>query len=467
MKYRRSIIAVAGTLVAGMAGCLDESSEDDAFPNDDDAGSNDDATDRSSSSLFDVDDPPEFPQTDFRTDPSIETNGLHSQIRGNFDFTLALLDQFVSTDSGANLVYSPYSVSVALAMTYAGARGQTAEEMANAVHYELTGESLHQVFSSLEVEFSRRNEDGQDVENPVGEDPDGPAFELRSANRVWGEESYPFDVDFIELLSTYYGAGMQLLDFIDASEESRQIINEWIESETHGKIDELLPSSAIDPNTKLVLTNAVYFLGMWKFPFQESQTEQGTFRNIDGTESSVSMMNQTIEVPYADVEGHQAVELPYANDDTSMVIIVPEAGTFESIESSLTTDHIATFLDAMNRPEVELRMPAFEVETEASLVEIMQNLGMERPFGNADFGDMTKGDENPGLFIDDILHESVIAVDELGTEAAAATAVTMTDSAPLDHVELTIDRPFLYFIRDRPTETPLFFGRVVDGDPLE
>lgn len=252
---------------------------------------------------------------------------------------------------------------------------------------------------------------------------------------------------------------MQLVDFQDSPAEARRRINDWVAERTNDRTEDLLPQGSISSTTRLVLTNAVYFVGMWKYPFEEERTGPGAFTALDGTEQEVSMMHASIEVPYAEFDGHHLVELPYASGDTSMVIVVPAAGEFEAFEGDLSVDRLATMLEATTTPQVDLALPKFGVESKFSLVEAMQALGMERAFtGDADFSGMAEGGD---LFVSEIVHQAFVEVDERGTEAAAATAVVMDESAPAERVELTVDRPFLFYIRDRPTETPPFLGRVV------
>lgn len=471
---RRQVLALSGAVMAGMAGCTAPGQRSDDGTGDGTGDGNGDGTGGAGDGTGDGGglppvDPPAFPELDLVTDPDIEEAALAEQIRGNVAFALELLEALREESPDENLFFSPYSVSIALAMTYAGARESTADEMAAALNFELEDDELHAAMGALEAEFERRNEDGQTVETPdvpgEDDDPDGPAFEFTTANATWGEETMAFEEAFLDLLETYYEAGMRLVDFQGSPEEAREEINAWVAEQTEDLIDELLPDGSIDHQTRLVLTNAIYFHAMWQYPFDEGKTEPGTFTALDGSETEVPMMHQSIEVPYAEIDGHQVVELPYANEDSSMVIVLPAEGEFETFEAELSVDVLATLLEETSRPEVDLTIPAFEIETQASLVETMEALGMELPFtGGADFSGMT-GDAS--LFIDDILHEAVIEVDELGTEAAAATAVIMMESGPIDHAEMTVDRPFLFYIRDRPTETPLFVGRVVDGEELD
>ncbi|SDQ21062.1 serpin family protein [Natronobacterium texcoconense] len=477
---RRTLIALTGALLAGGAGCLSDDGSSD------DSGSGTSTENADDGGGFEEHDVPDFPQVDPVTDPALESERLAEQVRGNVAFSLDVLAELRADQPDENVFFSPYSISVALAMTFAGARGETAAEMADALRYELATEDddhtlryelatedddLHAAFGALEDEFERRNEDGEEVEQPEWSEAEGDeddlGFQLSSANAVWADEGYPFDEEYFELLEAYYGAGEHVVDFAGNPEEARQEINEWVEERTNDRIEDLLPEGSIDAATRLVLTNAVYFLAAWEYDFDPAATEPETFTGIDGSETEVEMMHQSAELQYADVDGHQLVELPYANGDTSMIVVLPAEGEFEAFEESFTVDRLATMLEETSRPEVDLAMPRFGVESKFSLVETMRELGMERAFGGgADFSGMVEGDDG-GLFVDDIVHQSFVEVDEEGTEAAAATAVIMAESAPPDQVEMTVDRPFLFYIRDRPTETPLFVGRIVDGETLQ
>lgn len=477
---RRAVLALTGALLAGAAGCTSDggtgalNGNGTADPGD---GGGDGTGGETDGAFDDIEH--DFPQVDPVTDPAVDEATLARQVRGNVEFSLALLEHLRDEQPGENLFFSPYSVSVALAMTHAGARGATADEMAAALRYELEGEGLHAAFGALEDEFERRNEDGAEVETPDrmdedeatdtdGENEDELGFQLSSANSVWAEESYPFDEAYFELLEAYYGAGERLVDFSGSPEEARREINDWVEARTNDRIEDLLPEGSIDSATRLVLTNAVYFLAAWEHDFDPVDTEPATFTGLDGTETEVELMHQSAELRYAEVDGHQLVELPYANGDTSMVVILPAEGEFEAFEESFSGDRLGAMLEETGRPLVELALPKFGIESKFSLVETMRAMGMERAFdgAEADFSGMVEGDDG-GLFVSDIVHQSFVEVDEEGTEAAAATAVMVAQSAPADHVEMTVDRPFLFYVRDRPTETPLFVGRVVDGETLQ
>jgi serpin B len=475
---RRETLALSGALLAGLAGCTgsddpqttgtDTTARDTTATPDDPVTERPEETTAEESPGFEDLDAPPFPEIDPVTDPEVPEDLLADQIRGNVAFAIDLLGVLRDQQDAPNLFYSPYSVSVALAMTYAGARGETAAEMADALNFVLDREDLHPAFSSLAAEFDRRNEEGEEasvrtVSRDDGEDP-GPAFEFTTANSVWGQEEFPFREEFLDLLEAYYGAGLQLADFRGSPEEARERINSWVADNTDGRIEDLLPRGSIDQTTRLVLTNAVYFSARWEIPFSEEATEERAFTALDGTTAQVPTMHNELKTQYAEIEGHQLVELPYANGETSMVVVLPAEGEFESFEESLSVDRLATMLDRTGRAQVSLSLPKFEVESSFSLVKAMKGLGMKRAFTSS--ADLTGMSESAGedLFVSDIRHQSFVSVDERGTEAAAAaaTAVVVAESALPERVEMTVDRPFLFYIRDRPTETPLFVGRVTD-----
>ncbi|GAB3040927.1 serpin family protein [Natronobiforma cellulositropha] len=458
------MLALTGALLAGAAGCLsDDPSSDDGTDDDSNGGRGSGGTASGGEDGFDGYDVPDFPELALATSPEIDGDALARQVRGNVAFSLELLAELREEAPGENLFCSPYSVSVALAMTYAGARGETASEMAEALSFELEGDDLHAAFGALETEFERRNDDGEEVDDPTGTGGDGPAFQFTTTNALWGQEGYGFEEDFLELLEAYYGAGLRLVDFQGDADAAREEINAWVEAQTNDRIEDLLGEGDVSELTRLVLTNAIYFLAPWYHQFDPADTETATFTGLDGSESEVAMMHQSVELPYTEIEGHQLVELPYANRDSSMVVILPAEGEFEAFEEAFSVDRLATLLAETSRPMVDLALPKFDIESRFSLVEVMRRLGMELAFSGGDFSGM---DGTGGLEISEIVHQSFVSVDEEGTEAAAATAVVMDESAPADHVELVVDRPFLFYIRDRPTETPLFVGRVVDGETL-
>ncbi len=263
------------------------------------------------------------------------------------------------------------------------------------------------------------------------------------------------------MLAENYGAGLRLLDFANEPEEARVTINDWVSEETEGKIEDLIAQGAIDPLTRLVLTNAIYFNAAWAQPFQEGATRDGSFTLLSGDRVTVPMMHQTESFGYAQGDGYQAVELPYDGREMSMVIVLPERGEFDAFEHSLDAGRMKDVIEGLARQEVSLTMPRFEFDSEFSLSRVLADLGMPAAFsGEADFSGMTGGKD---LFISDVLHKAFVSVDEVGTEAAAATAVVMKALAvPDEPVTVTLDHPFLFLIRDIETGAILFVGRVLD-----
>ena len=314
-----------------------------------------------------------------------------------------------------NLFYSPYSISLALAMTYAGARGETAEQMADTLKFLLEQERLHPAFNWLDAELASRGEGAQGK--------DGEGFRLNIVNAIWGQKDYSFLSTFLDILAENYGAGLRILDFITETEASRLAINQWVSNQTEERIKDLIPEGAIDALTRLVLTNAIYFNAAWEYPFDEKVTADGPFYLLDGGQVIVPMMKQTESFGYTEGEGYQAVELLYDGGELSMVILLPASGKFEAFEEGLQAQQVDAIINGLQTTQVTLTMPKFEFESEFSLKDTLAEMGMPIAFsGGADFSGMTG---NPELFISDVVHKAFVAVDEAGTEAAAATAVIM------------------------------------------
>jgi len=383
------------------------------------------------------------------TSPDVTTSDLGDLVSGNSAFAFDLY-QALSQREG-NLFYSPYSISLALAMTYAGARGETEQQMADTLHF-LSQSRLHNAFNGLDLELASRGEGAQ------GKDEEG--FRLNIVNAIWGQKDYKFLDEFLDVLAENYGAGLRLLDFINEPEESRITINDWVRDQTEGRIEDLIPRGVIDALTRLVLTNAIYFNAAWLNPFDEDVTQDGAFYLLDGSEVTVPMMMQTESFGYAEGEGYQAVELLYDGEELSMVILLPERGHFEGFEASLNADLLDSIIRDLEYKAVALGLPKFEFESEFSLVDTLAVMGMPIAFsGAADFSGMTGSRD---LYIAEILHKAFVSVDEAGTEAAAATAVVMKETAIEEPVEFTVDRPFVFLIRDIETGTVLFVGRVAN-----
>lgn len=380
------------------------------------------------------------------TDPDVSDAALNELVQGNSGFAFDLYRTL--REDGGNLFFSPYSISAALAMTYAGARGETEQEMAETLNF-LPQAELHPAFNALDLELA---EHAQQTREEAGD-----AFQLDIANAVWGQQGHEFLAPFLDVLAERYGAGIRLLDFGSEPEEARRTINAWVSDQTEERITELFPKGIIDQMTRLVLANAIYFNAPWADPFPKEQTRDGTFHLLDGTEVRTPMMQLDEHLVHGEVDGVQAVRLPYIGDRFAAYVIMPQEGEFEAFESTLDAEKVEAVVDGISEGRVLLTMPKFELESSFSLSEVLKALGMPSAFnGRADFSGM---DGTRGLFIQDVVHKAFVSVDEEGTEAAAATGVAIADSAP---PELVVDWPFLFLIRHEPTDTILFIGRVVD-----
>ncbi len=384
------------------------------------------------------------------TSPDVSPSDLAELVDGDSAFAFDLYQALRERDG--NLFYSPYSISLALAMTYAGARDETEQQMADTLRFTLPQGRLHPAFNALDLELATRGEGAKGK--------DGEGFRLNIVNAIWGQKDYEFLDEFLDILAENYGAGLRLLDFVNAPEESRTTINDWVTDQTEGKIEDLIPQGVIDALTRLVLTNAIYFNAAWLNPFSEDATVDGIFHLPDGTEVTAPMMSQTKSFGYAEGSGYQVVELPYDGREISMVILLPEEGQFKGFEGSLDAALAASIVSDLAYRQVVLTMPKFEFESELGLGDTLAQMGMPIAFSAAaDFSGIT-GDRS--LLISGVLHKAFVSVDEAGTEAAAATTVGTGTGMPPEPVEVTLDRPFIFMIRDIETNAVLFAGRIAD-----
>lgn len=385
------------------------------------------------------------------TSPNVPSDDSQTLVDGNNAFALDIYQTLRSQDG--NLILSPFSISLALAMTYAGARGETESQMAETLHFDLPQGALHPAFNALDQDLVSRGEAKSDEEEPL---------QLNIANAVWAEQTYPFLQEFLDLIASNYGAGIRLADFINQYESVRKEINDWVYDQTQEKIKDLLPEGVLNSDTRMVLVNAIYFKADWLIQFDATDTYDIPFYLLDGTDVTVKMMNQGTFAPYYQGDGFQAVELPYAGDAAAMDIIVPDEGNFGAFESSLNSDLFNETINGLGPTSMMLSMPKFTFESQFNLSNTLKSMGMEDAFDpdNADFSGMTAQND---LFISDVIHKAFVAVDEEGTEAAAATAVIVdVTSAIMYDVTLTIDRPFIFIIRDKPSGQILFIGRVLN-----
>lgn len=378
----------------------------------------------------------EIAQAGEKSNPLAEANtafafDLYAQLRG----------------AEGNLFISPLSISSAMAMVYAGAAGATAPEMAAALHFPSDASKAHAGFEALLDSLHESAESGG---------------RLEIANALWADEHYNFREDYIALLEKHYRARADEVDFRNKTEKARQTINAWVAEHTNDKIAELLKPGVLTGDTRLVLTNAVYFKSRWLTPFHKDATEEGPFHGPSG-DVPAFFMRSGGKYPYAEHGDCQIVELPYAGETTSMVIILPKsAGGLDKVEAQLEAEWFAQATKKLRARQVHLAIPRFTDGYACRLEKTLADLGMKTPFtARADFSGM---DGTRELFLSAVVHETFIEVNEEGTEAAGATgAAVATTSMPAEPpVEFRADHPFIYLIRHRPTGTILFLGRLTE-----
>ena len=379
--------------------------------------------------------------------PEVPAEDLATLNRDNAAFAFGLYRALSGSQTG-NLFLSPASISTALAMTYGGARGRTAEQMAQALRYSLPQERLHPAFGAQRAQLLG------------GDRP----YELAVANRLWGHVGFQFREAYLALTRAGYGAELARVDFIGETEKTRVAINDWVEEQTRDKIVDLIPPGVLTGDTRLVLTNAIYFKGKWASQFDVAHTRKQAFTRHDGGEVDVDLMHQTAEFAYLEQPGSfQLLALPYLGDRLEMLVLLPTAADgLSALEARIDAASLEQWLAAARRQEVRVWLPRFRLEVALQLNQPMKDLGMVDAFDSAaaDFSGMTG---SPGLFVSDILHKAFVDVNEEGTEAAAATAVVMAiESEHPPPPEFRADHPFLFLIRDRSTGTILFMGRLTD-----
>lgn len=373
--------------------------------------------------------------------------GLDALVKGNTAFAIDLYKAI--TQPGENLFFSPYSISIALAMTYAGAKGETARQMAEVLHFPTDG-SLHPQFEALETRLSKAQKAGHVV--------------LRSANSLYPQMGYEILPSFLEVMKTYYGVAIEPMDYINNAEEARTTINQWVSKQTEHKIQTLIPDGLLNELTQLILVNAVYFKGDWQKPFDSDDTQIGSFTVTCDRSVEVEMMHQTDFFDYGETEQLQLLRLPYG-DRVSMFVVLPKEGTgIEDIEIVLSPKYLNRWNDWMHWTHVEVKLPRFKLEQSCSMTDVLQQLGLSDAFDpeSANFSGMT---EPSDLWIGQVIHKAVIEVNEEGSEAAAATAPFMLGGSagtPAPNPRFTADRPFLFLIQENSTGSILFMGKLAN-----
>jgi serine protease inhibitor len=377
------------------------------------------------------------------------SDDLTTVVEGNTQFSLDLYRQLAGAEG--NLFFSPYSISTALAMTYAGARANTEAEMARALHFSLDQARLPPAFAALEVQLAAAQAAG--------------AVRLSVANALWPQIDYEFLPDYLALTKAYYGAAVFPVDY-GQTEAARRRINAWVEQKTENKIVNLIKPGILNALTTLVLVNAIYFKGDWASQFDENLTEESPFWVAPGNSVPAPLMAQKATFGYAETESLQILELPYVGESLSMIVLLPrEVDGLAELERALTWENLAMWTSRLWKQEVQVFLPRFRLTCDFELSKALKALGMIDAFGQADFSGM---DGSLLLYISKVIHQAFVDVNEEGTEAAAATAVVMMRmSLPPPPPVFRADHPFLFFIRENRTGSILFFGRMVRPQATE
>ena len=384
----------------------------------------------------------------FGSAPHAQSAQTQALVQGNTAFATQLYGQLRNTPG--NLFFSPYSISTCLAMTYAGARGETETQMARVFHFPAGQAQVHSAFGELQRQLGEAAKEG---------------IELNIANALWAEKEPPLLPAFLQIATGEYQANVDQTDFRSSAEAARNQINQWVAQKTKDKIQEILPPGSVDAMTRMVLANAIYFKGTWFKQFEKNQTSSQPFHISSARQVQAPLMHHTDEVRYMEEDAFQAVELPYKGGELSMTVLLPKnVDGCSGLEAYLTPALLSRSLGQMRKQKVEIFLPRFKLESKFELKDVLAKMGMPDAFETrADFSGM---DGTRNLFISAVFHKAWGEVNEEGTEAAAATAVTIKRSAlikePGPPPVFRADHPFIFLIRDIQSGSILFLGRLVD-----
>lgn len=396
-----------------------------------------------------------FPPSAKADQLAIDTNATSESVSSLVDYMNIFSIDFytqLSNDQeqqGENIFFSPYSVFVALSMTYEGARNETAADMQKVLHFPQNNDSMLCSFGRLYNIYNFHQK-----------------YTLETANALWTQHDFSFLDSYLNFIEHYYMGRATEVDFLQAEETAEQI-NDWIEEKTHDKIQDMLSSEDIDPSTKMILTNAIYFKGDWLYQFDSDDTIEKDFYVNDEETVSVPMMHlddDDISFNYTETDDFQMLELPYDGNNISMIVLLPKENNISAIEQQMSWENISNWKQVFQEKQVKVMLPKFEMETTYNLGQYLIEMGMQAPFStSADFSGM---DGRRDLFIGKVLHNAFVKVDETGTEAAAATTVHMELTAilPSDQVVFNADHPFLFFIQHKETNNILFMGKITNPE---
>jgi len=380
---------------------------------------------------------------------------------GNNEFAFELYAKLRNKEG--NLFFSPYSISTALALAYSGARGQTESQMAGVLHFPVIAKPGTELSSTLIPDRQQFASAFAGIIKDLNSRGEKGGYELRVANALWGQKNYGFLEEYLKLVKTNYDGQLNEVDFIRATEAARKTINRWVEKKTNNKIKNLIQKGVLDSMTRLVLTNAIYFKGNWARQFKEDNTREAPFTLADGKKVDAAMMNQTAEFRYMETDSFQGIELPYVDDELSMIILLPkETDGLDEFEKTLTAENLSKWLNKLYKREVVVSVPKFKMISQFSLASVLKSMGMTDAFSSkADFSEINGKRD---LLISAVIHKAYVDVNEEGTEAAAATGVTikLTSIGPSRTPIFRADHPFMFLIRDNHTNSILFIGRVMN-----
>lgn len=386
------------------------------------------------------------------TKPNVAPGDLDTLTGDERTFATKLFAQLAKNQPGENVFFSPHSIYTAFGMLYAGAQGSTESAMASGLEYSLPQARLHAAMNALDLALESR------ATGAAGTGADGKGFRLAIANSVWSQKGFAFETPYLDTLAVNYGAGLNLVDFLGDGEGASKQINAWIEAKTEGRIKDLV--KGLPSQTKVVLANAVYFNAAWQDQFTESATVDGMFQCLYGAQPA-KLMKTTSYGGYSQTAAYDALSLRYEGGKVEFVAIAPKAGTYDTYESGFDRAAFDAAVAGLKSGQVDVTMPRFEIKGDAvSLKPALSTLGLGEIFAdNANFKGVTPAE---GFHVFDAVHKAFVKVNEKGTEAAAATAIIAgTTSVGPTPVPITLDRPFLFAIRDVPTGAVLFLGRVV------
>lgn len=372
------------------------------------------------------------------------SKGARSVSQSNNQFAFDLYRQLCSEEG--NLFFSPTSIATALAMTYAGAEGETEKQMAKVLRFTLPKEQIHPAFASLLATLNA---------------PKNEAYELRIANRLWGQKGYGFLPQFLATTRKDYGAELAQVDFVTAADQARQEINQWVEDQTNDKIKDLIPQGALNELTRLVLTNAIYFKGKWEHPFDKERTSNAPFTTLSGAKVEASLMFQKEKFKYGEAKDLQLLEMQYVGDLAMLILLPKKADGLPALEKQLTLPNLDNWSSAMRSRKVLTYLPRFTMTEKFELSSALSALGMPTAFDSrqANFSGMN-GQRN--LFISAAIHKAFVDVNEEGTEAAAATGIAIGATSVQISPTFRADHPFVFLIRDNRSGSVLFVGRVTN-----